>query len=252
MFRKFSIKTKIIIFTIASIIAILIIINEGMSNNNSNRNNSIEKINKESINNKEVIEKKSTNNKDTTDKKSVTNEENKSISEKKLSKVEKKSSNLEEKYKSGYIAFHNGKYEEAIKIENEVIKEDKNFYKAYSIKGIATCFNGDYENGMKFIDKSLDINMDYGYGRFNKALAYELYGYYDKALSWYDKALEIENYIWSYYGKASIYGRRGDSKNTVKYLKIAINMDLSVKNLIKEERDFDNVRKNEEFKELLN
>ncbi|MEL7598044.1 MAG: hypothetical protein AAGU01_07565, partial [Clostridiaceae bacterium] len=105
--------------------------------------------------------------------------------------------------------------------------------------------------GIKAIDKALEINPGYGYGRFNKGLAYELYRHYDEALMWYDKALEVENYIWSYYGKASIYGRRGDIENTVKYLKIAIDMDASVKKLAKEERDFDNVRESKSFKEIV-
>ncbi|WP_415875492.1 tetratricopeptide repeat protein [Clostridium sp.] len=104
---------------------------------------------------------------------------------------------------------------------------------------------------MKNIDKALNINPNYGYGRFNKALAYELYGHYDEALSWYDKALEVEKYVWSYYGKASIYGRRGDVANTVKYLKIAIDMQESVKEEAKKEKDFDNVRNSKEFMELV-
>ena len=67
----------------------------------------------------------------------------------------------------------------------------------------------------------------------------------------YDKALEVENYIWSHYGKASIYGRRGDVNNTVKYLKMSINMDSSIKECIKTEHDFDPVRDDPKFKDLI-
>mgnify|MGYP000025621333 FL=1 len=105
---------------------------------------------------------------------------------------------------------------------------------------------------MKDIDKALDLNSEFGYARFNKALNYELYGEYDNALTWYDKALEVEDYVWSYYGKASIYGRRGDVENTIKYLKIAISMDSSVKDEAKTESDFDNVRNSKEFQDLIN
>ena len=82
---------------------------------------------------------------------------------------------------------------------------------------------------MSDIDKSLSINPDYGYGRFNKALTYELYGKFDEALEWYNKALEIEDYVWTYYGIASIYGRRGDVYNAVEYLKKAIEINSAVK-----------------------
>lgn len=101
------------------------------------------------------------------------------------------------------------------------------------------------------IDKALQIKQDYGYGRFNKALAYELYGHYDEALNWYDRALAVENYVWSYYGIASIYGRRGDVPNTVKYLKAAIDISAQVKNVAKEEEDFKNVRESKEFQALV-
>lgn len=237
MFKKLSLKSKLIIFMVIASVSIGIVIKDRKNNSKSNfiignkthsktSNTEIKPIeNKETLNSTDISKKNATNN--------------------------KINSKLEEKYKKGYDAFHSKKYEDAIKIENEVIAEDKNFYKAYSIKGIALCFNGNYEEGIKAINKALEINPGYGYGRFNKGLAYELYRHYDEALMWYDKALEVESYIWSYYGKASIYGRRGDIENTVKYLKIAIDMDVSVKKLAKEERDFNNVRESKEFKEIV-
>lgn len=159
---------------------------------------------------------------------------------------------LESSYNKAYNAFFNNQYDTAIKISDEIIKKDNSFYKAYNIKGIALSFSNNFDEGLKNINKALSINPSFGYGRFNKALTYELYGYYDEALKWYDKALEVEDYVWSYYGKASIYGRRGDAENAVKYLKIAIDMQESVKEEAKKEKDFDNVRNDEKFKELLN
>ncbi|KEH98498.1 tetratricopeptide repeat protein [Clostridium massiliodielmoense] len=158
---------------------------------------------------------------------------------------------FEKEYIKAYTLFFQHKYEESIKICDEIIKKDSKFYKAYNTKGISLCFLNDFENGLKNINKSLEIKPNFGYGRFNKALAYELYGYYDESLKWYDKALEIENYIWSYYGKASIYGRLGDVDNTIKYLKIALSMDSTIKDTIKSERDFDPVRNDPTFKDLV-
>ena len=104
---------------------------------------------------------------------------------------------------------------------------------------------------MKNIDKSLQLNSDFGYARFNKALAYELYGNYEEALNWYDKALKVENYIWSYYGKASIYGRRGDVSNTVRFLKIAVDMSPDIKEIAREEEDFNPVKDSREFQDVV-
>lgn len=82
-------------------------------------------------------------------------------------------------------------------------------------------------------------------------LTYELYGKMDDALEWYNKALDVEDYEWSYYGIASIYGRRGDIKNTMLYLNKAIQMDASIKEIAKEEHDFDPVKNSEEFKKAV-
>lgn len=150
------------------------------------------------------------------------------------------------------LFFNERNYEKTIEKANEIINQFPESYKAYNIRGIAKAYNDDFDEGMKDIDKALDLNSEFGYARFNKALNYELYGEYDNALTWYDKALEVEDYVWSYYGKASIYGRRGDVENTIKYLKIAISMDSSVKDEAKTESDFDNVRDSKEFQDLIN
>ena len=150
------------------------------------------------------------------------------------------------------LFFNEGNYEKTIEKANEIINQFPESYKAYNIRGIAKAYNGDFNEGMKDIDKALELNSKFGYARFNKALNYELYGEYDKALTWYDKALEVEDYVWSYYGKASIYGRKGDVENTIKYLKIAKSMDSTVKNEAKTESDFDNVRDFKEFQDLIN
>jgi tetratricopeptide (TPR) repeat protein len=165
--------------------------------------------------------------------------------------VEEKKKALEDKYNNAASGFFERKYSEAVKISDEIIAEDSEYYEAYNIKGIALCYLGKFDEGMKNIDKSLQIKADYGYGRFNKALAYELFGHYEESLKWYDKALEVEDYLWSYYGKASIYGRKGDVENTVKYLKIAIEKNPGVKAEAAVEADFNNVRNSKEFRDLI-
>ncbi|SHJ77577.1 Tetratricopeptide repeat-containing protein [Clostridium cavendishii DSM 21758] len=165
--------------------------------------------------------------------------------------IEKKQEKLEGMYNEAFATFHSKEYKNTIELSSKIIEEEKNYYKAYSLRGIATAYNGDLEAGMKDIDKALELKGDYGYGRFNKALAYELYGKYDDALVWYNKALEIEKYEWSYYGIASIYGRKGDVKNTVEYLKKAVDKNASVKEAAKTEADFNNVKNSDEFKELV-
>lgn len=235
LLKKFSFKSKVIIFCILSVIVIVIAYKESI-NNRQNNKSKIEKINNINTNSQTYI-------------KSNDQEKNKEEELKKLKEEENKKT--EDKYQESVKAFENKKYADTIDIANGIISEDGNFYKAYNIKGIALCYSNNYDEGMKNIDKSLELKPDFGYARFNKALAYELYGYYDEALKWYDRDLEVENYIWSYYGKASIYGRRGDIENTIKYLKIAVDMSPDIKKMASEEADFNTVKDSMEFQNLI-
>lgn len=161
-------------------------------------------------------------------------------------------------YNEAYSLFFQGSYLESINKANEILEKYPESFKAYNIRGIAEAFNVSFDEGMKDIDKALEINPDFGYARYNKAFVYELYDRFDEALVWYDKALEIEDYMWSYYGKASIYGRRGDAEKTVEYLNKAIEVEdakggeSGIKREAKTEKDFDPVRGNEEFENLIN
>lgn len=162
-------------------------------------------------------------------------------------------------YNEAYSSFFSeSNYNKTIEKANILLKEFSSSYKGYNIRGIAKAYSGNFEDGMRDIDKALEIKPDYGYARFNKALNYELYRKFEESLMWYDKALEVEDYVWSYYGKASIYGRRGDVENTVINLRKAIEVadktggGQGVKEEAKKEHDFDNVRKLKEFQDLIN
>jgi tetratricopeptide (TPR) repeat protein len=162
---------------------------------------------------------------------------------------------VEAEYQKGYQAFFHHQYKRAIQIEDDVIKKSPSFYRAYNVKGIALCYLGDYSDGMANIDKSLKLHPNYGYGHFNKALALELYGHFTEAIAEYQKAIELSEdhwKMWSYYGIASIYGRRGDVKDTVTYLEKAIAMNPTlIKEHARTESDFNPVRNSEQFQQLI-
>jgi tetratricopeptide (TPR) repeat protein len=170
----------------------------------------------------------------------------------KISEKEKNSSARQnELYNDAYRLFFEHKYVNAISKADMLISEFPVNAMGYNIRGIAKAYNGDYDGGMKDIDTSLSIDKNYGYARFNKALTYELYENMDEALEWYNKALEVEDYVWSYYGVASIYGRRGDVANTMTYLNKAIQIDSGVKEVAKKEHDFDPVNNSKEFQKAV-
>lgn len=154
-------------------------------------------------------------------------------------------------YNEAYRLFFSNEYENAIIKATELIDKFPENTMGYNIRGIAKAYNGDYNGGMQDIDKSLELADDYWYARFNKALAYELYENMDEALIWYNKSLEIKEYVWSYYGISSIYARKGDIDNTMRYLNKAIYINEDVKDVAKTERDFDPVRSSEEFNRAI-
>lgn len=231
-YQKFSLKAKAIVFAVACIIGIIIAVNAGIQNRRSNL-----EYNHIPESSPKITGSKNAKEQDPSQNAVIQDQKNKA---------------LEDKCTQGYNSFSNKNYIKAISIEDEVIKEDAKFYKAYNIKGIALCYSGKFEEGMKNIDKALEIKPDFGYAMFNKALAYELYGHYDEALSWYNKDLQIEKYIWSYYGISSIYGRKGDAANTVKYLKQAVDMSSDIKAIARDEKDFNPVKNSKEFQDLIN
>ncbi|ACD53096.1 hypothetical protein FDB55_05050 [Clostridium botulinum] len=225
-------KLKLTILIILLAITLIILGFEGINNRKKS-----DFINKQSIENAELIHGDSEN-------------LDKAVNEDKNNKIEN-----EEEYKlynEAYNLFFSGEYDKSIEKSNEIISEFPSSAKGYNIRGIAKSYNESFESGMKDIDKALELEPKYGYAVFNKALTYELYGKLDEALLWYNKNLEIENYIWTYYGIASIYGRRGDVQNTVKYLSKAIELDEVVKKEAKDEADFNPVRESKEFQDLIN
>lgn len=165
--------------------------------------------------------------------------------------LKKKKEELDKIYNNAYSSFFNKKYAETIELTTEIITRDSSYYMAYNLRGIAKAYNKDLDEGIKDIDRALELAPDYGYARFNKALAFELFGHYEESLIWYNKALEVEDYKWSYYGIASIYGRKGDVENTVRYLKKAVDKDSAIKEIAKEEADFNPVKNSPQFKELV-
>jgi tetratricopeptide (TPR) repeat protein len=160
-------------------------------------------------------------------------------------------------YNDARSAFFQGDYSGTVEKANTIIKKFPDSYKAYNIRGFAKAFNVSFEEGMKDIDKALTIKPDYAYGLYTKAFNYELYERFEEALVYYDKSLALEADMWAYYGKASIYGRRGDVANTVANLKKAIEVEgakaneSGVKKEAKTEKDFDPVRGNAEFENLI-
>lgn len=224
-----SLRMKKIILTILVLIAIIIISYNGIINRrDASTKNSNQEVEESFI--------------------KASNDEDQSSPETKIDEITEHEKNL---YDEAYNAFFSKEYDKAISKADELINSYPNSYMGYNIRGIAKSYSGNFNDGLKDIDKSLSINSSYGYAMFNKALSYELHGDMDEAIEWYEKSLEVEEYVWSYYGIASIYGRKGDVENTMKYLNKAIEIDSNIKENAKSEEDFKPVMNSVEFQEAV-
>ena len=244
-------KNKKILLIILVIIAIGILSHEAWINIKSRNIKNEDKVQAETVKSVDTEESNITNTINT-DAKDIEDDKSKANNNEMIEVKEKNYSSREnDLYNEAYTLFFSNEYSKAISKADVLINEFPSNTKGYNIRGIAKAYNGDYDGGMKDIDKSLSIDENYGYARFNKALTYELYKNMDEALKWYNKDLEVEDYVWSYYGISSIYGRRGDVANTMEYLNKAIKMDSGVKEVAKTEHDFDPVKNSEEFKKAI-
>ena len=244
-------KNKKILLIILVIVAIGILSYEAWTNIKSRNTQNEDKVQAETVKSVGTEESNITNTINT-DAKDVEDDKSKANNNEMIEVKEKNYSSREnDLYNEAYTLFFSNEYSKAISKADVFINEFPSNAKGYNIRGIAKAYNGDYDGGMKDIDNSLSIDENYGYARFNKALTYELYKNMDEALKWYNNDLEVEDYVWSYYGISSIYGRRGDVANTMTYLNKAIKMDSGVKEVAKTEHDFDPVKNSEEFKKAI-
>ncbi|MEA3470760.1 MAG: tetratricopeptide repeat protein [Thermodesulfobacteriota bacterium] len=74
----------------------------------------------------------------------------------------------------------------------------------------------------------------------------------EDAVEMFEKAIEhSDGYVDPYYNLACIYSKRGYVSKSLNYLKMAVQLNNSVKNWVKNDKDLRNVSSLEEFKEIV-
>jgi len=157
-----------------------------------------------------------------------------------------------ELYEQGLKLYYKREFSQALTFFNKALAKDTRCYQALNAKGATYAFQGKYDEGLALIKQALEINPNFVYGHFNLGLANELAGRWDPAISAYQEALRLDKQdVWSYYGIASIYGRMGNAAKVLEYLEQAIALDPGVKEVAREEKDFDPVRQDPRFQKLV-
>ncbi len=177
-------------------------------------------------------------------------EDNGSASAAVLSETQQKAVVL---YDQGLELYYDRQFDQAIALFDQALGLDPQCYQAMNGKGASYAFLGRYEEGINLIKQAITLKPDFVYAHFNLGLAYELAGEWDAGIKAYKEALVLDDKdVWSYYGIASIYGRQGNVEKVVEYLRPAIDLQADVKDVAKEEKDFDPVKNDPRFQTLVN
>jgi tetratricopeptide (TPR) repeat protein len=155
-------------------------------------------------------------------------------------------------YDQGLKLYYERNYNAALAQFNKALAIDPNCYQAINGKGASYAFLGRYSEGISLVKQAIKMKPDFEYGYFNLGLSNELAGKWNDAISAYETAIKLNSKDeWAFYGIASIYGRQGNIDMVVKYLQQAIAIDPGVKDSAREEKDFNPVRNNPQFKALI-
>ncbi|MDZ8105466.1 MAG: tetratricopeptide repeat protein [Nostoc sp. DedQUE12a] len=155
-------------------------------------------------------------------------------------------------FAKGYALDDLGRLEEAIASYDQAtkIKPDKD--EAWYNRGIALFNLGRLEEAIASYDQATKIKPDYHYAWNNRGIALRNLGRFEDAIASYDQATNIKpdkNNPW--YNKACCYSLLGNIDLAIENLQQAINLNPECREIAKTDADFDNIREDLRFQDLI-
>lgn len=143
-------------------------------------------------------------------------------------------------------------YSGAIAKADEILQKYPKSDAAYSLKGMAMGLNGDPAGGLVLAKKAYDLNPNNVSNYYNMAMLYKLQGQLNEAKFWFDTVLAKDpTNTWSAYGIATIYADQGQDAKALEYLRQAIALDSSVKEVARTQDHFERFHGNAEFEKIV-
>jgi len=130
-------------------------------------------------------------------------------------------------YAKGVVLRSLGRNEDAIKCYDEAIKINPNYAEAWVGKGMALANLGRNEDALKCYDEAIKINPNYAQAWAHKGFALLKLGIYDdEAIKRFDEAIKIDpNYAQAWVGKGSALLKLGRYDEAIKCFDEAIKID---------------------------
>jgi tetratricopeptide (TPR) repeat protein len=141
---------------------------------------------------------------------------------------------------------------EEVAAYNRAIELEPDLPQAWFNKGIALGQLQRTPEALAAYEKAIELEPDYPEAWINKGVILGQLQRTDEALLAYDKAIELKpNDSDAWFNKACLYGLNGNAELAVQSLKRAIDINAVYREQAKTDSDFDSIRHDQEFKQLI-
>ncbi|WP_346292784.1 tetratricopeptide repeat protein [Sphaerothrix gracilis] len=145
-----------------------------------------------------------------------------------------------------------GRKEEAIAVYEQALSIKPDKHEALYNKGVALDDLGRKEEAIACYEQALSIKPDYYEALNNKGVALSALGRKEEAIACYEQALSTKPDLHeALYNKACCYGLQKETELAIEFLSRAIELDSKYREMAKTDSDFDAIRDDERFQQLL-
>ena len=172
----------------------------------------------------------------------------------KLEFIEKLGVSLEpvDYYNRGVDFYYKSQYELALKAFEKAIELKSDYVEAWSGKGATLGGLGRHEEALKAFEKAIELKPNYALAWYNKGVTLTKLGRHEESLKASEKTIELKpDYAGAWYNHACYHSMKGDEEKALRDLKKTIELDISYKEVAKEDKDFEKLWDNEDFKKLV-
>ena len=152
----------------------------------------------------------------------------------------------------GIAMMRQGRLQEALQYFSKVLRLNPEFVQAYNNMGYILAQQGKTDEAIRNYEKALSIEPDFVQALNNLAVAYTEKGEYDKALSLFKRIIKLRpTSPVIYYYMACIYSEQKKIKESMDCIKDAIRTGFKDWNLLKNDKNLQNLRNSQSFRDFL-
>ena len=136
------------------------------------------------------------------------------------------SSFVSEKIREGNLLMNESKYEDAIKLYDQVLRIDPTSVEALNGNGLAYNKLGKYEDAITWFDNALKIEPTSAQVLNNKGISLSNLDKFEEAITWFDKAIKIDpNFVDALYNKGGALAELGKYDEAAMWTNKALEID---------------------------